>query len=121
MECFRDSTDILGIPNTSQLVCSIGAVLCFAAIVTLAIIRTKKGEKVWYGRGGIPDSLFTDAHRETPKDNDLQAETTADETTISETASQENSIKETSDELSEYSDAVPKKNENKTKKVKKKK
>lgn len=121
MECFRDSTDILGIPNTSQLVCSIGAVLCFAAIVTLAIIKTKKGEKVWYGKGGIPDSLFTDAHRETPKDNNLQAETTADETTISETASQENAIKETSDELSEYSDAVPKKTENKTKKVKKKK
>lgn len=61
MECFRDSTDILGIPNTSQLVCAIGAALCFAAILTLAIIKTKKGEKVWYGKGGIPAEAFCSA------------------------------------------------------------
>lgn len=61
MECFRDSTDILGIPNTSQLACSIGAVLCFVAIVVLAVLKIKKGEKIWYGKGGIPQEAFVSA------------------------------------------------------------
>lgn len=71
MECFRDSTDMFGIKNTSQLVCAIGAVLCFAAIVALAVVKHKKGEKIWYGKGGIPDSEFAPAKR-------AAADTTAD-------------------------------------------
>lgn len=121
MECFRDSTDILGIPNTSQLVCAIGAVLCFAAIVTLAIIKTKKGEKVWYGKGGIPDSLFTDAHREIPKDNNPQDDSVSDGTTVKDAVSEENTTKKKAEDNSEYSDAAPKNSENKIKKVSKKK
>lgn len=113
MECFRDSTDILGIPNTSQLVCAIGAVLCFAAIVTLAVIKTKKGEKVWYGKGGIPDSLFTDAHRETPKDNNKPTDSATDGATAEGISSKEKSIQETAEDNSEYSDAAPKNPEKK--------
>lgn len=120
MECFRDSTDILGIPNTSQLACAIGAVLCFAAIVTLAIIKTKKGEKVWYGKGGIPDSLFTDAHREVPKDNNAQADSSSVEITAKDAVSEDNTTKENAEDDSEYSDVAPKNSENKIKKVSKK-
>ncbi len=61
MECFRDSTDLFGIKNTGQLACAIGAVASFAVILTLAILKVKKGEKIWYGKGGIPAELFESA------------------------------------------------------------
>lgn len=57
MEFFRDSTDILGIPNTNQLFCGIAAAACLTAIVIMAVRKVKKGEKIWY-RHGIPPELY---------------------------------------------------------------
>ncbi len=57
MEFFRDSTDILGIANTNQIVCGIVAGACLIAIIVLIVLKVKRGEKVWY-RHGIPPQFY---------------------------------------------------------------
>lgn len=57
MEFSRDSTDMFGIHNTGQLVCGIISVLCLITVVVLAIIRVKKGQRIWYARG-VPAEFF---------------------------------------------------------------
>lgn len=59
MEFFRDSTDILGIANTNQIFCSVAAIICLIIMAVLVILKTKKGEKIWYSHG-IPDELYAD-------------------------------------------------------------
>lgn len=57
MEFFRDSTDILGIANTNQIFCGIAASACLITLITLIVLKVKKGEKIWYPHG-IPAELY---------------------------------------------------------------
>lgn len=59
MEFFRDSTDILGIPDTNKIFCAVAAGVCLTAIVVMAVMKVKKGEKIWYARG-IPREFYAD-------------------------------------------------------------
>lgn len=71
MEFFRDDGEIYAVFNYTQLICLIVFVGCAAALAGLIIAKVKKGEKVWYGRGGIPDSeivRLAPYHRPSKKD-----------------------------------------------------
>ena len=57
MEFFRDSTDILGIPNTNRIFCGVAAAALLITLVTMIIVKVKKGEKIWYPHG-IPAELY---------------------------------------------------------------
>lgn len=57
MEFFRDSTDILGIPNTNRLFCGIAALACLAVLVTMAVSKIKAGQIIWFKKG-IPAELY---------------------------------------------------------------
>lgn len=55
MEFFRDDGEIYAVFNYTQLICALVFAASAAALVAMIVIKTKKGEKIWYGKGGIPD------------------------------------------------------------------
>lgn len=55
MEFFRDDGEIYAVFNYTQLICALVFAASAAALVAMIVIKIKKGEKIWYGKGGIPD------------------------------------------------------------------
>ena len=55
MEFFRDDGEIYAVFNYTQLICALVFVASAAVLITLIVLKVKKGEKIWYGKGGIPD------------------------------------------------------------------
>jgi phosphatidylglycerol:prolipoprotein diacylglycerol transferase len=55
MEFIRDDLGFYRGINYTQIICIIIAVLSLAGIVTLSVLKAKKGQKVWYPKG-IPQS-----------------------------------------------------------------
>ena len=55
MEFFRDDGDIYAVFNYTQVISIIVAIAALAILIALIVVKKKKGEKIWYGKGGIPD------------------------------------------------------------------
>lgn len=55
MEFFRDDGEIYAVFNYTQLICALVFLASAATLITLIVLKVKKGEKIWYGKGGIPD------------------------------------------------------------------
>ena len=73
MEFCRDSTDILGIPNTNRIFCAVAAGVCACLFVAMIIYHKKRKERIWYAHG-IPPEFF--ARKVLPKDKDKKPEPT---------------------------------------------
>lgn len=54
LEFFRDDGTLYEVVNYNQIICAVIAVLSLALLIFLTIRKVKKGERVWYGKGGIP-------------------------------------------------------------------
>lgn len=55
MEFFRDDGEIYAVFNYTQLICALVFLASAVTLITLIVLKVKKGEKIWYGKGGIPD------------------------------------------------------------------
>lgn len=73
MEFCRDSTDILGIPNTNRIFCAVAASVCLCIFIAMIIYHKKRKERIWYAHG-IPPEFF--ARPEVKKDKDEKIEPT---------------------------------------------
>ncbi|MDD3947778.1 MAG: prolipoprotein diacylglyceryl transferase [Clostridia bacterium] len=67
MEFLRDDMGFYTGVNYTQIISIVAAVLSLAAIVLLAVLKAKKGEKVWYPKG-IPEELLPNPKLKTKKD-----------------------------------------------------
>ena len=70
MEFFRDDGDIYAVFNYTQLISGLVALAAAVILIVLIVRKVKKGEKIWYGKGGIPDServKFAPYHRPSKK------------------------------------------------------
>ena len=72
MEFCRDSTDILGIPNTNRIFCAVAASVCFCILIAMIIYHKKRKERIWYAHG-IPPEFF--ARPEINKDKKIEPTT----------------------------------------------
>lgn len=66
MEFIRDDLGFYTGVNFTQIISIIVSVLSLAGIITLTVLRVRKGEKVWYPKG-IPAELMPDAKKTKPK------------------------------------------------------
>jgi len=57
MEFMRDDLGFYKGVNFTQIICIVVAVVCLGTIITMAILRVRKGERVWFSKG-IPDELM---------------------------------------------------------------
>ncbi|MBO7156710.1 MAG: prolipoprotein diacylglyceryl transferase, partial [Clostridia bacterium] len=58
LEFLRDDGDLYAVINYNQIICAVLALVAAIIFVILIVIKTKKGEKIWYGKGGIPKELL---------------------------------------------------------------
>lgn len=73
MEFFRDDGDIYAVFNYTQVISIIVAIAALAILIALIVVKKKKGEKIWYGKDGIPDDekvKFHPYHRPQKKSAD---------------------------------------------------
>ncbi len=54
MEFMRDDGHIYDVVNYNQIICGVLAVASAGLLIFLIVRAIKKGEKIWYGKGGIP-------------------------------------------------------------------
>lgn len=60
MEFMRDDGDIYDKVPYTQIICAVVVVAAAVTFITLIVLKRKKGERVWYGRG-IPPKLWKPA------------------------------------------------------------
>ena len=48
--------------NDNQIICGVIALLSAGLLAFLIVRQVKKGEKIWYGKGGIPKELLPTVH-----------------------------------------------------------
>lgn len=58
LEFFRDDGDLYEVINYNQIICGVLALVSAGILAFLIVRLVKKGEKVWYGKGGIPKELL---------------------------------------------------------------
>ena len=58
LEFFRDDGDLYAVVNYNQIICGVLALASAITLAVLIVLKVKKGEKVWYGKGGIPKELL---------------------------------------------------------------
>lgn len=90
MEFMRDDLGFYKGVNFNQIICICISVICLAIIVTMAVLKKQKGERIWYPHG-IPEDLMPAAKKPAPA-----AATASAATESNVTASQEPKTKPTS-------------------------
>ena len=58
LEFFRDDGDLYAVINYNQIICGVLALVSAGILAFLIVRLVKKGEKIWYGKGGIPKELL---------------------------------------------------------------
>lgn len=62
LEFFRDDGSLYDVVNYNQIICGVIALLSAGLLAFLIVRQVKKGEKIWYGKGGIPKELLPTVH-----------------------------------------------------------
>ena len=58
LEFFRDDGKLYEVINFNQIICGVLAIISAGLLAFLIVYNIKKGNKVWYGKGGIPKELL---------------------------------------------------------------
>ena len=58
LEFFRDDGKLYEVINFNQIICGVVALISAGLLAFLIVYNIKKGNKVWYGKGGIPKELL---------------------------------------------------------------
>lgn len=58
LEFFRDDGNLYEVINYNQIICAVLAIVGAGVLAFLIVYNVKKGNKVWYGKGGIPKELL---------------------------------------------------------------
>ena len=58
LEFFRDDGKLYEVINFNQIICGVLALISAGLLAFLIVYNIKKGNKVWYGKGGIPKELL---------------------------------------------------------------
>ena len=58
LEFFRDDGDLYEVINYNQIICGVLALVSAGILAFLIVRLVKKGEKIWYGKAGIPKELL---------------------------------------------------------------
>ena len=58
LEFFRDDGNLYEVINYNQIICAVLALVGAVVLALLIVYNVKKGNKVWYGKGGIPKELL---------------------------------------------------------------
>lgn len=76
MEFMRDDGDVYDVVNFNQIICGVVFVVCMGLLAYFIIMKKKKDERVWYGKG-IPQKLIQPLRLELRKETGATGEANA--------------------------------------------